>query len=238
MRNKHEIIDLVDLQSIERKESQQSKIFVLSLMAGIFVGLGAVFSVMVGSSTPDLISVKILSGIAFCLGLILIVITGAELFTGNNLMLISFMNKKITLKDLVKNWIIVYLGNLLGSLFLVFLIFNSQTYLINDALLGERIISLAESKVSLGFGVAFFKGILCNFLVCLAVWMTLAAKNISGKILAILFPITAFCVLGFEHSVANMFLIPMGVALKHFAVPDFWVIADILKSELTNLTIS
>jgi formate transporter len=171
-------------------------------------------------------------GLTFCLGLILVVISDSELFTGNCLIIIAWASRKITTFGLLRSWIIVYLGNFVGSLGTAALVFMGGQYSINDGAIGEIALKIALTKSNLVFPQALVLGILCNALVCLAVWMTYSARSTTDKIMVIVFPITAFVAAGFEHSVANMYFIPYGLMIKVFD-PAF---AVIYKIDLTNLT--
>jgi formate/nitrite transporter len=171
--------------------------------------------------------------------LILVIITGAELFTGNNLIVMAFVSRKITLTQLTRNWVIVFVGNLVGSLIVVFLIFLTGQWTAGKATVGVTALMIANGKVNLAFWEAVSRGILCNILVCLAVYLCFSGRSVTDKILAIIFPITAFVALGFEHSIANMYFIPAGLLLKNS--PKVLAAAqDILGSppDLSNLTIS
>lgn len=189
-------------------------ISLLGILAGFFIGLGAMFCTLV---TTD-ISIgfgltKLLGGLAFCLGLVLVVVAGAELFTGNALMIGSRISGKIKLTQMLKNWGVVYFTNLIGSLLLVLIVFYSQFWTLDAYKVGANALLIANAKVSLAFWPAFARGILCNALVCLAVWLCFGARTTVDKIFAIVFPITAFVACGFEHSIANMYFIPMGMAM-------------------------
>jgi formate transporter len=157
---------------------------------------------------------RISAGITFSLGLILVVVGGAELFTGNNLMIIALLDRKISLGALLRNWGIVYMGNFIGSVLVALLVIGSRMYTFASGDLGKTILTVANNKMHYGFIQAIFLGILCNILVCLAVWLTYSTPSISGKILAIVFPISAFIAAGFEHSVANMYILSVGLLLK------------------------
>lgn len=214
--------------------------FTLAVMAGFFIGLGgAFFTYVIHDSTLSTGLTKLIGGFVFSLGLILVIITGAELFTGNNLIVMAFISRKITLEQLSRNWSIVFVGNMVGALFLVFLIFLSGQWTAGGASVGATALMIANGKVNLTFLEALTRGILCNILVCLAVYLCFSGRSVTDKILAILFPITAFVALGFEHSIANMYFIPAGLLLKN----DPQVLAaaqDILGGilDLSNLTIS
>lgn len=188
------------------------KMILLGILAGIFIGFGAHGSLTVMQTLKeiDIGLMKLLGAVVFPVGLMLVVIAGAELFTGNNLMALALMSKRITFSKILKNWVFVYLGNFIGSVLLVFLIYKSG--LVSDNI-KDLSINIALSKINLTFSQALIRGILCNILVVLAVWMATGSKDISSKIFAIWFPIMLFVLAGYEHSVANMFYIPLGKLL-------------------------
>jgi formate transporter len=189
--------------------------FILAILAGAFIGLGAEFATLVTTDSGLSFGMsKLLGGLVFCLGLILVVVAGAELFTGNNLIIMAWVNGKLTLGQLMRNWVIVYFGNLVGSLITVLLMYLTRQWTFSGYHVGVTALNVANSKVNLGFGEALARGVLCNALVCLAVWLCLSGRSVIDKILAIVFPITAFVASGFEHSIANMYFIPMGMMLK------------------------
>ena len=204
----------------ERKaEAPALQTFALSLLAGAFIAFGAIFATTIATGASGVLTygvTKLLVGLVFCLGLILVVIGGAELFTGNNLIVMAWASGKVTTKGLLRNWGIVYVGNFVGSLMTVGLVFASKQYLSANGGIGTTALSIANGKIGFGFGQAIALGILCNILVCLAVWLTFSARSTVDKIAAIIFPITAFVAAGFEHSVANMYFIPIGLAIKDF----------------------
>jgi formate transporter len=214
--------------------------FTLAMMAGVFIGLGAAFfTFVIHDSMMSVGLTKLIGGLVFSLGLILVIITGAELFTGNNLIVMAFVSRKITFGQLLSNWGIVFTGNLFGSLIVVFLIFLTGQWTAGGGTVGVTALMIANGKVNLTLLEAVSKGILCNILVCLAVYLCFSGRSVTDKILAILFPITAFVALGFEHSIANMYFIPAGLLLKHS--PEVLAEAqDILgrTPDLSNLTIS
>jgi formate/nitrite transporter len=190
---------------------------VLGLLAGAYIAMGAVLSTVVTNDLAVYIGdglSRLVGGVTFSLGLVLVVLGGAELFTGNNLVMTAgLLQKKITYKQVLSNWSRVYLFNFIGALLIVILIFYSGIWKFNGGSVGLRAVNIAAAKVSLPWSEAFFRGILCNWLVCLAVWLSLAGKDAFGKILAIVIPVTAFVAMGFEHSIANMYFIPMGILL-------------------------
>lgn len=213
-----EIAKKLEENGIRKVETTTGKVFLLAIMAGGFVAMGAVFytTVLAGSSALPYGVARLLGGLAFCLGLILVVVAGAELFTGNSLMVLALASRRVSFVEFLRNWGIVYMGNLVGSLGLVVLMVLSRQYTDGAGMVGETALVIASGKVQLDFVQAIALGILCNILVCLAIWMTFASRNLSGKIMAIIFPITAFAAAGFEHSVANMYFIPFGLLIKRF----------------------
>ncbi len=196
--------------------------FVLALFGGAFIAIGAVLATTVGSNGPEFPYGlnALLKGLIFTVGLILVIVAGAELFTGNNLMLIAVLNKKITLGKMLRNWGVVYIGNLIGSVIVALIMVMSKQYTFAGGAIGKTALTIANTKSGLEFWSALGLGIMCNILVCLAVWMTFSARTTAGKILAIIPPISAFVAAGFEHSVANMYFIPVGLFIKAFN-PEF-----------------
>lgn len=194
------------------------KMFILAILAGVFIALGAELSTVVSYDMEKFSFgfARFMAGSVFSLGLILVVIAGAELFTGNCLMTIPYLGKKINVEQLLKCWSVVYLGNFVGSLLFVLLIFYSGIYGFNDSAIATYAVEIAARKVNLDFTQAFLRGIGANFLVVLAVWLAVASDDVISKIAGIYFPIMAFVASGFEHSIANMYFIPIGILLKDF----------------------
>ena len=185
-------------------------LFTLACLAGAFIAFGGLgYTVAMTGLDPAVGANRFLGGMVFSLGLILVIVGGAELFTGNALMVMAVMDRKVTWWQLGRNWLIVYFGNFCGALVLVMLVWLAG---ILNGPSGTTAIAIATGKASHGFVELFFRGLLCNVLVCLAVWLTLACRTVTGKIFAILWPISTFVALGLEHSVANMFLIPQSWA--------------------------
>jgi formate/nitrite transporter len=192
---------------------------VLGTLAGGFIGLGALYFTIVASDAPlSFTASRLLGGLAFSLGLILVVVAGAELFTGNNLQVMAWAGGRITTVELVRNWMVIYFGNFVGSMGLVVLVLLSEHWRMNGEAVGITAVKIAAAKAALPFWEAFFRGVLCNILVCLAVWLALAGRSVVDKIFAIIFPISAFVAAGFEHSIANMYFIPLGI-LVHEQLP-------------------
>ena len=165
---------------------------------------------------------RLLAGIVFGLGLILVVLGGAELFTGNTLMVMAWAAGKLPLRVMLRAWAIVYIGNFVGAVGTALLVFLSGQYLAGHGSVAAVTLNIAAAKTALPFGQALFLGILCNVLVCLAVWLSLGARTTSDKLLAVLFPVSAFVAAGFEHSVASMYFIPLGLLVKAWGPADMW----------------
>lgn len=209
--------------------------FALALLAGAFIGIGAIFctTVLAGSSALPYGVARLLGGLVFSLGLILVVVGGAELFTGNTLILIAFASGKVSLSALLRNWGIVYLGNFVGSVLTALIMFTSGQYTFGNGSIGLTALNIANSKVSLGFVQAIALGIMCNALVCLAVWLCFSARSTTDRILSIIPPISAFVAAGFEHSIANMYFIPIALFIKDFAPESFWKLSAVADASKT-----
>jgi len=190
------------------------KLLFLGIIAGAFIAFAAQGSNVAIHTITSVGLGKTLAGALFATGLMMVVLTGGELFTGNSLIVVSCLEKESRWIKLLKNWVFVYLGNFIGAMIVVFFILLSGQFNFSNGLLGGFTIKVAAYKTGLSFVNAFFLGILCNWLVCLAVWMASAAKDVTGKILAIFFPIWLFVTSGFEHSIANMYYIPAGILAK------------------------
>jgi formate transporter len=215
LRSAAELVDYVETVGVHKATLTPQSTAVLGIMAGIFIGLGSMVYTMV-TSDPALsfTARQLLGGLAFCLGLVLVVIAGAELLTGNILMLVAWANRKITFSQVARNWATVALANLVGSVLLAVLVLYSGNLGLNKGLVATHALEVAGHKDSLSFITALVSGILCNLLVCLAVWMSYAGRTVADKILAVVFPITTFVACGFEHSVADMYLLPLGLMLR------------------------
>lgn len=211
--------------------------FILGILAGVFIAFAAEGSNMAAFNLlakPETYGLgKVLAGAIFGTGLMLVILAGGELFTGNTMILGGVLDGKIKLRDMLKNWLFVYSGNFVGSVFLAFLMVHSGLFNSGANALGGMTIKIASYKVGLTFMPAFYLGIMCNMLVCLAVWMASGAKDIVGKIFAIFFPIWLFITSGFEHSVANMYYIPAGILAK--ANPDWVSESHLAPAALANL---
>ncbi len=218
-----------------------TRTFSLAVLAGAFIALGAMFATTVLAGAADEIPFgvsRLLAGIAFSLGLILVVVAGAELFTGNNLIVIAWADRRVAAARMLRNWAIVYAGNLVGALATVAIVYAGAQYEFGDGAVGAAALATAEAKTSLGFGQAIALGIMCNALVCLAVWLSYSARSVTDKILAVLFPITAFVAAGFEHSVANMYFLPMGILVKEDGSDAFWQASGKSPDEFPHITVA
>lgn len=202
----------------ERKSRLESvKLVVLGVLGGAYIAFGAELFTLV---TSDLAQVagyglsRLLGGVAFSVGLVLVVVCGAELFTGNSLVAMAAFSRRVSWRRVLRNWGYVYLANLVGALLLALMLFGARQYAFSDSAVGANALRIAVAKVNMPLGTAFLRGVLCNWLVCLGVWMATGADDVTGKILGAMIPVTVFVASGFEHSVANMFFIPMGLLLK------------------------
>jgi formate transporter len=226
-----EMATRVEYLGVRKAEMPFLKMFMLAVLAGAFISLGAIFATTVGAGSMAVVTPagetafttglpygfnRLLVGLVFSLGLILVVVGGAELFTGNNLIVMAWANGKVRGRDLLRNWIIVYLGNFVGSIGTVILMFLTKQYTFGADSIGIAALRTGVAKVEFSFLQAIALGVLCNALVCLAVWLTFSARSTVDKIAAIIFPITAFVAAGFEHSVANMYFIPYALFIKYF----------------------
>ena len=212
------------------------KTFLLALLGGAYIAMGSVFctTVMTGMETMPYGIQRLMGGIAFSLGLILVVVGGAELFTGNVLLVMATASRRLSWNKLVLNWTIVYIGNFLASVMTAYLIFRAGHYTAADGAVGKLAMNMATAKVTLDFLPALIRGIYCNALVCLGVWLCYSCRSTADKILAILFPITAFVAAGFEHCIANMYLIPMGLFVKGDTA--YWASKGLDLAAYSNLT--
>lgn len=236
-----EMATRVEYLGVRKAEMPFMKMFMLAVLAGAFISLGAIFATTIGAGSMAITAVgggdafttgfpygfnRLLIGLVFCLGLILVVVGGAELFTGNNLIVMAWASGKVRGRDLLRNWAIVYFGNFVGSIGTVILMFFTKQYTFGGNAIGIAALKTGVAKVEFSFLQAVALGILCNALVCLAVWLTFSARSTMDKIAAIIFPITAFVAAGFEHSVANMYFIPYALFIKYFDTSYVAVVGD------------
>jgi formate transporter len=213
-------------------------LFALAFLAGAFISLGAIFATTVGTGAADLpYGVgRLLAGLAFSLGLILVIVGGAELFTGNNLIVMAWASRKISLGLVLRNWSIVYVGNMAGALATVVVMVVSEQYTFGNGSVGATALAIGNTKAGLAFVPAVALGMMCNALVCLAVWLAFSARTTTDRILAIVPPIAAFVAIGFEHCVANMYFIPEAIAIRLLAPDSFWTAIEQVPADYPNLT--
>ena len=186
----------------------------LGVLAGAFIGLGALMSSLVASDAGlGFAASRLLGGLVFSLGLVMVTVAGAELFTGNNLIVMAWAARRIGSGELLRNWAVVCVANFVGAAGLAWLVWLSGQGDVNDGAVGRAVVRIATAKAHLSPGEAFFRGVLCNVLVCMAVWMASAGRSVADRVLAIVFPVTAFVAAGFEHSIANMYYFPLAIAL-------------------------
>lgn len=213
--------------------------FMLAVLAGAFIAFGAIFCTTAITGIADKVGfgiTKLIAGLVFSLGLILVVVAGAELFTGNNLLVMATASGKLPVSKLAWNWLVLYIGNFIGSIMMAAIIFQTVQYEMSNGQVGVTALNIANAKCDLPFITALTRGICCNILVCLAVWLTFSCRTTGDKIIAILFPITAFVACGFEHSVANMYFIPIGLFIKNFAPLHYWTMVNQSAGDYANLT--
>lgn len=217
-------------EKAERIGADKTRLPVLSLLtlavlAGAFIAFGSMFSTIAISATDNHLTfglARVVAGLTFSLGLILVVVGGAELFTGNNLMVMAWAGGKISLGGMLRAWALVYIGNFVGAVATAVMVFLAGVHGNGDAAVGAAALNIAEAKAALPFFPALMRGVLGNVLVCLAVWLCYSAHSTTDRILCIVPPVTAFVAAGFEHSVANMFILPYGLLIKELAEPAFW----------------
>jgi len=233
-----EIVEAACTISKTKTETDPLKLLVLGFLAGAYIAFGGTVAIATGKgiTAPELVGLsKLVFGGTFPVGLMLVIIAGSELFTGNTALVPPGCYKGVSKwSGLVKNWVLVYIGNLIGSVFLAYLCYAGGIFAKDPFLAGAK--GIADAKVTLTFAQAFWRGVGCNWLVCLAVWLALSAEDIAGKILGIWFPIMAFVAIGFEHSIANMYFIPLGIF--YGATTANWVnffTANLLPVTLGNI---
>jgi len=196
----------------------------LGVLAGAFIALGAMFATIALTGAADMPwgAARILAGLVFSLGLILVIVGGAELFTGDSLMVVACASRRIAVGALLRAWTLVYVGNIAGALGTAALVFLARQYGFGGGAVGETALAIAAAKTALPTVQLFFLAVLCNVLVCLAVWMSFGARSTTDKVMVIVPPVAAFVAAGFEHSIANVYLLPYGLAIKAWAGPEFW----------------
>ncbi len=201
---------------VAKAEMAWDRMLVLAMLAGAFIAFGALFSTVVSTTGVGVTPtgpIRLAAGVAFSLGLVLVVVGGAELFTGNNLIVMAWASRRVSTRSLIRNWVIVYVGNFVGAIVIAYLTYRSGHFDTADGALRVRALGIATAKTELSFTDALLRGVLANVLVCLAVWMCASARSVVDKVVIVILPISAFVVAGFEHSVANMYFIPVGLFL-------------------------
>jgi formate transporter len=232
-----EIARQVERLGVAKAHTDTLTLLVLAVLAGAFISLGALlFTVVITESSLGFGPTRLLGGVSFCLGMILVVVAGAELFTGNNIIAMAWASGLIRTRDVARNWLLAYVGNVVGCLGTVVLVVLADIASLGGGAVSETAVRIAAAKAGLPLAEAFTRGVLCNALVCLAVWLAIGARSVTDKILAILFPITAFVAIGFEHSIANWFFLPFGFALdEHGAVSLFGIVRNLATVSAGNI---
>lgn len=224
---------------VHKATKQPLSTFYLAITAGVFISIAFVFYITVttGSAAIPYGLAKLIGGICFSLGLMLVVVCGADLFTSTVLTIIAKASGRITWQQLALNWVNVYLGNLIGALFFVTLIWFSGEHTVANGLWGLNVLQTANYKLQHTFIEAVALGILANLMVCLAVWMSYSGRSLMDKMFVMILPVSMFVACGFEHSIANMFMIPMGIVIKNYASADFWQSVSTTPAEFAELTV-
>ena len=231
-----EIARLVEEKGVTRAKAPVATMLALGVLAGAFIALGGVFATVIGSQSDlGFGPTRLLMGVAFSLGLVLVIVAGAELFTGNNLMVMSWVSRRITLRQLLQNWGIIYVGNFVGAISIAAMVYYADWWTQNGNSVGATALATAKGKVNLSFEVVLLRGILANALVCLAVWLATSGRTLIDKVLGIIFPITAFVANGFEHSIANMYFLTLGLFLSE--EPEVLQAAGLAVEDLSRLTV-
>lgn len=240
-----------EANGVKRAATDPLTLLVLSLLAGAFISFGAIFATTVSAGSivvtapdgsPAMVAalpygiVRLLSGVVFSLGLILVVVGGAELFTGNNLIVMAWASGKVATRALLSNWAIAFVGNVAGAVFTAALMFLTEQYTFGNGAVGWVALTTAHAKTSLGPMSALTLGVMCNALVCLAVWMCYSARTTIDRVVTIVPPIAAFVAAGFEHSIANAYFIPLGLFIKQYAPTSFWIAIGRTPADFPNLT--
>ncbi|STD43488.1 Formate channel 1 [Edwardsiella tarda] len=216
------------------------KTFYLAITAGVFISIAFTFYITVttGTAAVPFGLAKLVGGICFSLGLMLVVVCGADLFTSTVLIVVAKASGRVTWRQLGLNWLNVYFGNLIGALFFVALMWFAGEYMVANGAWGLNVLKTADHKVHHTFIEAVCLGILANLMVCLAVWMSYSGRSLMDKMFAMVLPVAMFVASGFEHSIANMFMIPLGIVIKNFATPEFWQAVGAAPEQFSSLTVS
>lgn len=235
-----EMAERAEQIGVDKTRLDATSLVVLAVLAGAFIGMGALFSTIVTAGAEGVLPygmTRLLAGTSFALGLILVIVGGAELFTGNNLMVMAWASRRVRLREMLRAWGLVYVGNLLGSIALAALVFAAGTHGHGGGSVGLAALTGAHAKVSFSIPQALVHGVLANVLVCLAVWLCFGARTTTDKILAIVPPIAAFVAAGFEHSIANMYLLSFALLMKLGASGEYWQMIGKAPAMFPNLTV-
>jgi formate/nitrite transporter len=224
---------------VRKAQAGFTSLFALGVLAGAFIAIGGMFSTVSTAGAAGMLPygvIRVIAGLAFGLGLIMVVVGGAELFTGNTLIVMAFASGKVSLTALLRNWAIVYTSNFVGAVLTAGLVFVTGHYTAGQGSVGLNILAIGEAKTALAFVPALAMGILCNTLVCMAVWLCFSARTTTDKIMAIMMPIAAFVAASFEHSIANMYFIPLALFVKDGAPSAFWELIQKTPADYPHLT--
>jgi formate transporter len=236
---------------VKKANLKAPNMFALAVLAGGFISMGAIFATTVAAGSMPIKDaagvtafstgfpygvIRLLMGLVFSIGLILVVVAGAELFTGNTLIIMAFASRKVSFAQLMRNWAIVYFGNFVGSVFTAYIMFLGKQYLFSNGAVGLTALGIGEAKTSLEFVQAVALGIMCNILVCLGVWMSYSARSTTDKILSVTLPVACFIAAGFEHSVANMYYIPFALFVKNYGDPKLFEMLGKTAADFPHLT--
>jgi len=232
-----EIASKVESLGVTKARMDSLTILVLAVLAGSFISLASMFYIVVVTDSNLGFGVtRLLGGLVFCLGLVLVVIAGAELFTGNNLLAMAWASRLIKTREVIRNWALVYIGNVIGSIGTVLLVVWGNTASLGGGAVGETALYIASGKASLTMGEGFARGILCNALVCLAIWLAMGGRGVTDKILAVVFPVAGFVAMGFEHSIANWFFLPYALFIDHQGtIPLRGVVENLISVSAGNI---
>jgi formate/nitrite transporter len=215
-----EIADRVEAAGVAKARLPLAKLAILGIIAGAFIGLGAMYYTIVAADAALSFGVaRLLGGLAFSLGLVMVVIAGAELFTGNNLIVMAWADGRVSSREVLRNWSVALIANGVGAAGLAWLVWMSGHPGLGRGAVAAQTMAIAAAKTALPFGEAFFRGVLCNLLVCMAVWLAMAGRSVTDKVLAVVFPVSAFVAAGFEHSVANFYFIALAMLLAASGTP-------------------
>ncbi|KKO20669.1 MAG: nitrite/formate transporter [Candidatus Brocadia sp.] len=230
-----QIAERIDTIATVKASIDTTKTFLLGILAGAYIAFGAQFATLVTcDSTLHYGLTALVAGIVFSLGLILVVIASAELFTGNTLIIMGYVSRRINTRDMLNNWVISYAGNFVGSISMVFWMYHSHQFEFFHHMVGAKALLIANMKVNYTFKTALARGVLCNSMVCLAVWLCFSGRSVADKVISIIFPIGGFVASGFEHSIANMYFIPIGIVLRKN--PDVVAAAEKMTGKALDLS--